>query len=350
MDVLVYKCPNCDAGLAFDPKSQEFHCEYCASYFSRQQVEKPAAASGVTDGARVSGEKPEIVEAVIYSCPACGAEIATDETTAATFCYYCHNPVVLSSRLDGGFRPDKVIPFTIDREQAVKELLGWTKKKWFIPKAFFSESQIEKVTGVYFPYWMIDSRMRASLTARATRVRTWRVGNTEFTETEYYNIKREGDMSFKEIPKNALRKETGKLLNGVHPYDCSLAKDFSPAYLTGFQAEKRNVERAEYEQEVRGELEDYAKSLLKGSVNGYTGVMTDSFGAGKPDWQWSYTLMPAWVLTYKADNGKTYYYTMNGQSGKTSGVLPVAMKKLILSFAGASLALFLILLTGSYLL
>ena len=47
-------------------------------------------------------------EAVLYTCPSCGAEIVTDSTTAATFCYYCHNPVVLSGRVSGEFLPDLV--------------------------------------------------------------------------------------------------------------------------------------------------------------------------------------------------------------------------------------------------
>ncbi len=38
---------------------------------------------------------------LVYICPSCGAEVVTDATTAATFCYYCHNPVVLSEKLTG---------------------------------------------------------------------------------------------------------------------------------------------------------------------------------------------------------------------------------------------------------
>lgn len=346
MDVVIYKCPNCDAGLVFDPTSQKFHCEYCTEYFTKRELETRSPVPNASAQAR----EEEAHAAAIYSCPACGAEIVTDETTAATFCYYCHNPVVVSSRLAGGLKPDKVLPFAIDRERAVKELLGWVKKKWFVPKDFFSPSQIEKVTGVYFPYWMVDAQVSATLDARATKVKTWRTGNTQYTETEYYDVRRAGDMDFKEIAKNALNKENSKLINGVHPYDFSQAEDFSTAYLTGFQAEKRNVERADCENEVRCELGDYSKALLLGSVNGYSGATANGFNIGKSDTKWSYTLLPAWVLTYKAGGGKTYYYAMNGQSGKASGVLPVSFKKLLSFFAGVSAALFLILLAGSYLL
>ena len=70
------------------------------------------AETGQTVGERES--EPE-GEAVYYSCPSCGAEIVTDATTAATFCYYCHNPVVLGKRLEGSYLPNKIIPFEIGR-------------------------------------------------------------------------------------------------------------------------------------------------------------------------------------------------------------------------------------------
>ena len=84
MAAITYKCPNCDGGLMFDPSSQKYHCEFCLSDFTQEELD---------------ALKPDDSQAVLYTCPSCGAQIVTDETTAATFCYYCHNPVVLSGRL-----------------------------------------------------------------------------------------------------------------------------------------------------------------------------------------------------------------------------------------------------------
>ena len=53
----------------------------------------------------------------LFLCPNCGAEIVTDATTAATYCYFCHNPVVLSGRLSGEFLPNKVLPFAIEKKK-----------------------------------------------------------------------------------------------------------------------------------------------------------------------------------------------------------------------------------------
>lgn len=81
-------------------------------------------------------------EAVYYSCPSCGAEIVTDATTAATFCYYCHNPVVLGKRLEGSYLPNKIIPFEIGREEAEKKFLDFVSKKKYVPKAFLTKNRL----------------------------------------------------------------------------------------------------------------------------------------------------------------------------------------------------------------
>ena len=80
MAVISYKCPNCDGELIFDPAAQKYKCEYCNSLFSQEELDamKPAEST----------EKKSEEEAVYYTCPSCGAEIVTDATTAATFCYY----------------------------------------------------------------------------------------------------------------------------------------------------------------------------------------------------------------------------------------------------------------------
>ncbi|WP_415579437.1 TFIIB-type zinc ribbon-containing protein, partial [Lactococcus hircilactis] len=36
--VFTQKCPNCGGPLLFDPKSQKFHCNYCGSSFSKDEV------------------------------------------------------------------------------------------------------------------------------------------------------------------------------------------------------------------------------------------------------------------------------------------------------------------------
>lgn len=320
MAAVTYKCPNCDGGLIFDPQSQKFQCEYCMSSFSEEELKN--AENGVEK------ERTEGGHMALYVCPSCGAEVVADETTAATFCYYCHNPVVLSERLEGTFKPDKVIPFAIDKKEATEKFLNWVGKKKFVPKDFFSKKQIEKITGVYFPYWVADCDVQADLQADGTKVRVWRSGDIEYTETKHFQIEREGNISFDGITKQALQKETEAWVENVRPFQLSGMKDFNEAYLLGFQAERRNLERQQVEPEVVSEAEKNAKAMIRNSVSGYHAVHTQRLDARIMSAEWKYTLFPVWILTYRNKGDKVYYYAMNGQTGNISGQLPLNRKKM----------------------
>ena len=80
---------------------------------------------------------------VLYTCRAAAREIVAQETTASTYCCYCHNPVVLSGSLDGKYRPDGLIPFEIDKKKAKEIFKNWIQKKKYVPDDFYSPRQME---------------------------------------------------------------------------------------------------------------------------------------------------------------------------------------------------------------
>ena len=344
MAVVSYKCPNCGGDLRFDPKTQKYKCEYCLSEFTEevlhQQEEKESSGQ--------QSAEQESRDGLVYSCPSCGAQIITDETTAATFCYYCHNPVVLEGKLSGDYKPDQIIPFKVDKKEAVSHFLAYMKKKKFVPKAFFNKDQIEKISGVYFPFWMFECDVMGHMDATATNVRIYRIGDTEFTETRFYNVQREGGLHFEELTKNALNKANRKLVEGVQPFMLNDLQKFSMGYLSGFQAEKRDMEKRDFEDEVRREISDYSKSILKDSISGYTTVKSSNLALDTPSEHWKYILLPVWVLTYKGKDDKMYYYAMNGQTKNICGELPIDYKKVALMFAAIAIPVFLLLLFGGY--
>ena len=96
MEVITYKCPNCGGDLTFDPASGKYKCEYCLSSFTQEEAEKanPKAAEALNGeddaaGAQEASDaqkessteetkgETEQGEAVVYTCPNCGAEIVT---------------------------------------------------------------------------------------------------------------------------------------------------------------------------------------------------------------------------------------------------------------------------------
>ena len=356
MATLNYKCPNCGGPLKFNPDKQKFSCEYCMSDFEEQVIQqlyaeeekKQSQADRAEERARQTATK-EDDEAVVYTCPSCGAEVVTTASTAATHCFYCQNPVVLGGRLSGEFKPDRVVPFLLTREKAIDTFLSMCKKKWFLPKGFASKKQIEKMTGVYFPYWYIDTQKQASMNATGEKIRTWRTGNKRYTETSVYQLLRSGDLVIKNVFERALKNESREMLQSVHPFDLTQARPFSMSYLSGFQAEKRDIERPEIAQAVEQRMQGYAQDLLKKTMSGYTGIKVQSYGDRTELESWNYTLLPVWVVTYKY-KGEILPFAINGQTGKTYGSLPVAKGKLAILFGIVTAALFILGLIGGLLL
>lgn len=371
MAVISFKCPNCDGELIFDPGTGKYKCEYCYSLFSQEELdamkqdisgdEEPVKEQKASDTAENSTEQDSTEQgfteqdsqdedAVIYNCPSCGAQIVTDATTAATFCYYCHNPVVLGGRLEGEFMPNKIIPFSVDKKEAEKRFLDFVGKKKFVPRAFFQKKQIDSLTGVYFPYWLYNASLQGGIQAEATRVRIWIAGDEEFTETKIYSVERDGEVELNHLSENALQKANKTLAEGVFPYRFEEMQDFKMGYLSGFLAEKRDIEKDTLEQGLQQEVRGYAEHLLQESIDGYDGVVVKDCNFQINKDEWSYVLLPVWTVTYKARNGKMYYYSMNGQTGNVCGELPIDYKKLGFLSGILAIAVLVIGMIGGYLL
>ena len=351
MSLVSYKCPNCGGGLQFDPKTQKFTCEYCASEFTEEDMKKMEAAQNKEETASPAEEESEKEgqEAVVYTCPSCGAEIVTDDTTASTFCYYCHNPIVLSGRLSGKYLPDYVIPFAMDKKEATEKFLDWIKKKKYVPNDFFSKEQIEKFSGIYFPYLLSNCNVDGAIRAETEKNRSWTTGNIRYTEHKQYQVERQGCLEVKNLTRNALSTSNKELVEGVLPFDMNKTQPFRMGYLSGFQAEKRDMESDSFTAEAEQEVQEYALQSLKDSISGYDNVRLLASDTKIRDAGWKYALLPVWILTYQDKvRNQVYYFAMNGQSGKIWGRLPIDKKKLMLLFAKISLPIFAVLMIGGW--
>lgn len=348
-DIVTYKCPACGAPLEFSAGTQSWKCEYCASEFNEQQLHQAEPAEPEQAAPYdVREEEPENEEfnqnARAYSCPSCGAQIVTDDTTAATFCMFCHNPTILADRLSGSFKPNQLIPFRVQKEQAVESFLKWSKKP-LVPKDFRSKAQLEKITGMYIPFWLFDCAVDQTLNAKATRVRSWRSGNTQYTETSHFAISREAEMEFVGVPADGSSKLDDQLMDLLEPYDYKDIKDFSMSYLSGYFAEKYDQDHNQVFPRIRNRVDQYGERLLRDTINGYSSVTVTNRSTQYQKADARYTLLPLFLLTYKYKD-KDFLFAMNGQTGKVVGKLPLCIPKALAWFGAIAAAVFVILLIG----
>ncbi len=339
MNTVQYKCPNCGAELTFDPAGQDFSCEFCNSRFSEAQMqqiyskmEQTAKATADPDADTVTDENDEkaFEEGVrLYSCQNCGAQIIAEAETAATFCYYCHAPVVLAGRLSGEYCPTKVMPFSYNRQAALDQFQKWCKKRWFLPKSFTDQKQLEKMSGVYVPFWLTDCDSDAAVSGIAKKIRTWREGDYKVTETKEFHVARAAVIPYRMVPADGSEKIEDALMDAIEPFPYDKLKPFSMQYLSGFMAQKYDVTYQQIFPRVQKRVEEGSYELLRSDIHGYDSVVLTQKSAALRNVKKDYVLMPVWFLSYQY-NGKDYFFAMNGQTGKQSGEAPLSVPKALL--------------------
>lgn len=329
MEAIEYKCPNCDADLKFDPESQKLSCEFCLSSFTEDELKKINEAYGETTPteAEIQTQNEFEEHTNLYHCASCGAQIMCDDQQTALFCYYCHNPVILSGKLTGDYKPSKLIPFKFTKDRALETFRNWVQKKTFLPDDFKSEQQLDKLTGLYVPFWIADCNVKADFTAVGKNNRSWTSGNYRYTETKEYNVVRRGNITVNGIPADGESKIEDLLMESIEPFNYDELQPFSMTYLTGFYADKYDVDKAQVFPRIQTRASQAGKKVIRDSIGSYSSlaVSSEQYNILKTDWE--YMMLPVWFMTYNYNN-KIYEFAINGQTGKLAGTPPLDKAKL----------------------
>lgn len=303
---MIFKCKNCGGNVVYSPEKRGMFCPYCESEGSEERKD-------YTDG-----------ETVV--CPNCGGELNVEEHTSATQCPYCDNYLIFNSRVEGAYLPKLIIPFRMGKETCKESIREKFKKCLFAPTDFLSEVRMGSIKGTYVPYWFYDYDVNCDFQGEGTKVRSWRSGDTQYTETSYYDIRRNMDINFRKIPVDASVQMPDDVMDLMEPFDYSQLEEFRPEYMSGFFGEKYNMTSDLVESRAKQKMNEDAEKLIKESYAGYSSVriMQDNRQTGDSDV--SYGLLPVWSYSYQY-KGQDYPLYVNGQTGKIVGKAPVSKGK-----------------------
>lgn len=336
MAMVDYNCFNCGAALRFNPETQRWDCAYCGESFSLADFEgrQTARPAGNADQPHETWAQTEATDdstggMVAYHCAHCGAEIVTSRETVATTCVYCQRPVVLEAQMAGGFRPQYVLPFAKTREEAIAAFREYVKKKPLLPRAFTGEQMMQKITGVYVPFWLYNCGVDADLAADCRNVSSWVSGDYRYTKTDYYRVTRSGQMAFRNIPVDASSKIDNATMDSLEPFPFEELVEFAPPYLSGFLAERYDEGNETASPRATSRAGTTTVDALRGTIVGYTSTTVTNADQRFRELSAWYALLPVWLLSCEYD-GKPYLFAMNGRTGKFTGNLPVDGKRVLL--------------------
>ena len=350
-----YQCPACTGPLQYSAGTGKLECEYCGNSFDIDQIkelyadqeERAAAAMAAAETEKSTWDDSDLTDEwgneaegmKAYSCPSCGAQLICDETTAATACPYCGNPAIVPGQFTGSLRPDFVLPFRLKKEDAIAQLKAHFKGKLFLPGTFLADHTLEKIQGVYVPFWLYDGTVSGDYLYKTTHVAVHRRGDYEITTTDHFLARRAGSMSFEKVPVDASSKMPDDYMDSIEPFDYSELTPFSTAYLPGFLADKYDVGMEVSNRRADSRCIHTLEDAIESTLIGYTTRIPVennivSINRGKIH----YALLPVWLLNVRWED-KTYLFAVNGQTGRTAGNLPASKSKALAFFAGLAVPL-----------
>ncbi len=343
MEALDNQCPSCGAKITFNPKNQMWDCEYCGSKYTLEQMKQYQNASREEAHIPIKEETQKIENMDVYRCKNCGAEIMADETTTATFCVYCGSTAILKDKIMDEFLPTKLIPFKKVKEDAITAFQGLSKGRPLMPKFFNKKENIDKISGVYIPFWSYDLHVNGDIDFHAEDVTTWSDSDYEYTKTDRYLVKRNGSMNFQRILVDGSSHFPDDLMDSLEPFDYRDFVDYNHAYLSGFFAEKYDVKEEDAIDRANKRAMNTAVEVIEETVHHQSShVSSNQLQVGKQ--KSDYVLLPVFMVNVKYKE-KIYTFAMNGQTGEIVGNIPLDMMKTILF----SLSLFILFFILAYL-
>lgn len=303
---MLFKCKNCGANTVWSPEHDRMCCPHCDGIDSEEMV--------TSDNA--------------YQCLLCGAPMEPGQYDSAVKCEHCGAYTIFDERISGQYEPHLVIPFKISKEKAKEIIREQFQKKIFLPSTFLKEAYLDKMEGDYIPFFLFDIHCHYRYFAEGKKVRTWTVGDTQYTETSIYHIYRTMDNHFDRVPADASLSMPDHEMDLLEPFDYSAMYPFAPKYMSGFRGELYSVDGNALEPRAKTKVRNDAIALMQSSIAGYASVIPRCDDCQCETERQNYALLPVWNYTYRY-RGKEYKFRLNGETGKMVGKAPMSIGKVI---------------------
>lgn len=336
-----YQCPNCGGVLYFNAEIGKFKCDFCESEFEegevkgdipisdevveKKETKKAESISDFLERAPWEVTADGSVNAVVYSCPSCAAEVVADQSTVSTTCPYCGNNMLVQGLATKDNIPEWVMPFTITQEAAKERLSQHFEHKWYLSRKF--NAQLEHLQGMYIPYYLYDMDIKGAGTyiGYETETSTDSDGDTH-EERYYYAITRAGHASFERIPVNGSSKMPDGHMDAIAPFPFNKMKPFDASYAAGYLMEVADTESDACQPKAQRLVEASFKKDLEADARherGVDGIEETITLATKVELnKLSSAVLPVWMM-YCTWDDVDMLFAVNGDTGKCVGDLPV---------------------------
>jgi hypothetical protein len=258
---------------------------------------------------------------------------------------------------EGVIKPESLVPFKVDKSRSQGMFREWLGSGWFRPNDLKNLGRLDRVAGLYLPFFTFDAHAESSWTAMAghyyyvaERVAEVENGRSVYRDRQVQKVRWEpasGQRAddYDDVLVPGVHHDRLDLILKVYPYDTASLTPYSPMYLSGFgilnadmplkmvyQIAKQNMEVDQVERCARDVPGDTQRELRV-----RTSLAEQTF---------KHLLCPLWIGSFKY-KGKVFPFVINGQTGKIYGEKPWSWAKIFFASAFAGIVLLIVLMLMS---
>jgi predicted RNA-binding Zn-ribbon protein involved in translation (DUF1610 family) len=287
----------------------------------------------------------ETIEQLAVHCNNCGAETTLKPNVTADRCPFCGGGIVAQGKSTRLIKPQALLPFHVNQQQANQAFRQWIAGLWFAPNELAKRAEAAQITGVYIPAWTYDTDTRSDYTGQR---------GDDYWDTETYSSFQNGrhvtrtrrvrktrwwpasgtvTNRFDDVLVLASRSLPPECAHELEPWDLANLTPYQDEFLSGFVSESYQIglpEGFEIAKTLMApEIEQTIRADIGGDHQRIHSVVTQYF-----DVTFKHLLLPVWISAYLYA-GTTYRFLVNARTGEVQGERPYSWIKITLAILAA---------------
>ncbi len=345
-----FVCKNCGSDLVFSPESQDLRCRNCGNHYPinipEEEIHEYDFEQAVHELSRLRHNSSNDRRISVIHCPSCGADFSFKKTEHAGECPYCATPVVASTAEARFIIPRSLLPFRIEKKQAIEIFDEWIGSRWFAPSSLKDHSKRdEKLIGIYLPYWTYDSqtysqyRGQRGMTYYDRQVYTTVINGRRVQQVRmvprirWTPVAGQVSVHFDDVLIGATKTLPRTIIDHLQPWDLENLVPYSEQFISGFRSEIYQVTVDQGFLQAENVMERTIRQHIRYDIGG-DHQRISAISTQHKNTSFKHVLLPVWSAAFKY-HGKTYRYVINGRNGTIQGERPYSMIKISIAVIAA---------------
>lgn len=341
-----FGCVECGADLKFKPGTTDLTCEYCGAKNEIPTSEVEIQELDFHEHFEKGSAEQEQMEISLVKCDTCGAESSLEPNITSSSCPYCATPLIISNaHSESIFQPKSLLPFKLDKKEAIEAFKAWINKLWFAPnvlkKAVLS---FDHFKGIYLPFWTFDSDTKTNYTGQrgdhyyvsesytATEDGKSVTKTRQVQKTRWHSASGQINHAFDDVLVPASESLPQKQVKELEPWDLENLVPFNKKFLSGFITEKYQVNLENGYDKARVDMENDITTYINRDIGGDV-QRIHTRNTQYSNVTFKHILLPAYVSAYKFKD-KLYRFMVNARTGEVQGERPWSVIKITLAVIG----------------